>query len=233
MTKPLEKTSQSTPENHRQNELPQDKPSPEIKEVIASTRKWFFPEYSLLNPGEEVLSQWIDEVESLLNVLKNRDYLEVKKSMKKNGRLKFSPSVALEMLDEEIFTPEELKMFGIGIWILLNKSPWHGMTTAVASLARGGEHPLSIAIEPDRGGNCFEVAVLVDVLTKKYGIQGSRQQLAHHHLWIAESGHILDPMYGYQRAGFFKNEEDYREFLKICSQENLSQYAKVPLKSPK
>ncbi len=220
--------------NEATNQLPETRGElaqkfPETDEIVYETRIGLRP-YIIRPASPEVLQQWSAEIDQIFALITSRDYLEIKKAITHRGRLRADPSAIINTIEQGKLSPRDWEILATGIWALTRKSPWHGIHSASWKIMKGGSYPLESTIDPKISGSCTDTAVLIREIAAHRGIEGDLYKKLFHHLWIADSGQVLDVNWAWERAGFFRNQEEFETYVKQHPLPQIHLFSPVPIK---
>lgn len=170
--------------------------------------------YQIIRAPQEKLDEWKRGADEIASAIAAKDLAQVRGLMKKDERLMGDAETVERLISEEILDDTDIKLLAIGLFILREKSPWHGRKSGLKVL-KGGKVRMESAFEPEGWANCYDIAAIVRELANMYGIEGELhgKGLSHAH-FETEDGKISDPMYGWRRGGLFQNKERFENFKK-------------------
>lgn len=170
--------------------------------------------YQIIRAPQEKLDEWKRGVDQIASAIAAKNLAQVRGLMKKDERLMGDADTVERLISEEILDDTDIKLLAIGLFILREKSPWHGRKSGLKVL-KGGKVRMESAFEPEGWANCYDIAAIVRELANMYGIEGELhgKGLSHAH-FETEDGKVSDPMYGWRRGGLFQNKERFEAFKK-------------------
>ncbi|MFC1615920.1 hypothetical protein ACFL21_02160 [Patescibacteria group bacterium] len=189
----------------------------EIEDVLFSKR-FALIRYEISKGSEETMETWKSEIDQIIEALNHTDSKSLESFLTPSAKNLGLLDEIIKILETENLNQEEYKLFGIGIWLNLKKPRWKGVFRAGLKLLKGGRHSIDTILDPDDVFTCLDLAILTGELAKLYGISGGVYTLGKskfdHRLWMSDKGQILDPNYVWERSGFCKDEDFYRDYVK-------------------
>lgn len=169
--------------------------------------------YRIEDEDQELIEIWKEEINKILDDLKTKKIQEVQDAMGPYyGKSIESIYVALERegLDEG-----DIIMLAISLWVT-RQMVWRGYVDVAKHFLKGGTRDLFSMQQRNNGiNNCLDASVLASRMAKEFGVSGDVKTWGKgrfkHRYFQDDKGKVIDPWWGYERAGLFQNEKIYFE----------------------
>lgn len=169
--------------------------------------------YLITENHPEFTRQWVKEIRELFRALKKNDWERAQKLLQGGNFHKKVADVYGSLEREGLVGDRHLILASVGLWVQKNQDKWVGTMVVVRRIVKGGSFDLTEFLKPGGQPSCLDTAVLVEVLARGCGIEGMVRKTPSpygHRYYQAETGEVVDCLWGSWRAGLFRDEGDFR-----------------------
>lgn len=134
-------------------------------------RKIGFREYRIPQEEREILDQWKEQVQQVVDILLIEPFNKetVIQELNKRGLTSGSLDSALSRIESEKYNENKRRLLAIGLWVDSVKGRW-SWASSVLKVIIGGDRRLSSAVKGKGSANCIDTAVLTQVMCQEFGI---------------------------------------------------------------
>ncbi|MBD3330340.1 hypothetical protein GF354_02295 [Candidatus Peregrinibacteria bacterium] len=156
--------------------------------------------YQILEPSEEVLTQWCAEVDKIYENLQSGEF-------NLTNILRVRAEEIQAALDNDKLIDEDLRLFAISLFVLAHRAAVGGNIAAFKKVLSGGAYMMDSFLDSDEFVCCIDPVSVVWRIAAEYGIDGDIAGKIHRY-FRSKSGIIVDPMV-YLRGGYFENSNEH------------------------
>ncbi len=188
----------------------------EAREVLYSERLHGVRNYEVLGSTPEQMVEWKEEVDKIRAVLERRDLTKLDGVMKSFVKKRGAYLDFASYLLGGGWSEEALTMMAIGLWLQRAgaRSKNRGSIVSGLKFLQGGKVEIADMISGKKGTSCVDIAVITNEMAKMYGVSGGVYKFGEgkfkHRVWMSDNGEISDAVFGYNKAGFFRDLDTYR-----------------------
>lgn len=200
-------------------------PPDAVTDVTTTTRQVLYDRrlgvqrYTITQVAPEILAGWKRQIEEIRDALQAFDRENMGNLLKRNNKVRGDLDVIEGILTNEALQPDDYTLLAIGLWIFREKARWPGDLVAGMKVLWGGE--FSVGHYREKGGNptCIDIAVLVDTMTKEFGINGHIYRFGknglNHRVWEnADHTRMMDVLWAWPRGGFITSQKQYEAVIR-------------------
>ncbi len=192
-----------------------------IQNKLVYTNRFGLRKYIVSAASGESIEKWKKQIELVRDAVSTGSSTEIAQAMQSadSTHIAMRSNIDfLEKLDRSSMHDSDFTLIAIGLWVLREKSVWKGNLRAGKKLFAGGNYSMESFVDRNGNATCLDLCLLINELTKAFKIDGGIYKFGglrfNHRFWMADRSQVLDPMHAWQRSGFFKTVEEFREFLR-------------------
>jgi len=163
----------------------------------------------------QAVEKWKQEIQKIIDCLVSKNYELMAGILGKDEKKMQS---IIEFMETMKMNEEDIKYFAVSLWVG-NQSNWRGYLPIIGKIFFGSRQGVSALARDNKGAiSCYESSILAKRMADEFDIAGeivARDKGVWSHKYFKSStGRVIDNFWGWDRYGYFKDQEDYETNMK-------------------